>query len=132
MNIQKTVQEEEIIRAIAVGINTPDMSDNECERSLEELGRLIDTAGGELVATFIQNRDKFDAKTQFQKAIEDLNNEVFYKIESIWALYPNSEKKREEEIAEVLKYKERKMTKIYKELHPSNQGFWKKLLNKFC
>lgn len=78
------------------------------------------------------SEDKFDAKTQFQKAIEDLNNEVFYKIEAIWELYPNSEKKREEEIAEVLKYKERKMTKIYKELHPSNQGFWKKLLNKFC
>ncbi len=63
MNIHENIKEEEIIRAIAVGIHTPDMSDSECERSLEELGRLIDTAGGELVATFVQNRDKFDAKT---------------------------------------------------------------------
>lgn len=71
-------------------------------------------------------------KTPFEKAIEDLNNEVFYKIEAIWAMYPNSEQKRNEELEEVLKYKERKLTKIYKELHPSNQGFWRKLLNKFC
>lgn len=47
----------------AVGIITPDMSVDECERSLEELIRLIDTAGGETVVTLVQSRDRFDAKT---------------------------------------------------------------------
>jgi len=53
----------ELVPAAAVGIITPDMSDSDCERSLEELIRLIDTAGGETVITLVQSRDRFDAKT---------------------------------------------------------------------
>lgn len=53
----------DLVPAAAVGIITPDMSDSDCERSLEELIRLIDTAGGETVITLVQSRDRFDAKT---------------------------------------------------------------------
>ncbi|MBQ2826998.1 MAG: GTPase HflX [Clostridia bacterium] len=53
----------ELVPAAAVGIITPDMSDSDCERSLEELIRLIDTAGGKTVITLVQSRDRFDAKT---------------------------------------------------------------------
>ena len=76
--------------------------------------------------------DEYEPKTQFQKEIEKLNDEVFYKIEAIWELYPNSEEKRNEEIEDVLAYKERRLKQIYKKLHPNNNSFWKKLWNKFC
>ncbi len=75
--------------------------------------------------------NEYEPKTQFQKEIEKLNDEVFYKIESIWALYPNSEEKRNEELDKVMAYKERRMTQIYKQFHSSNEGFLKKILNKF-
>jgi GTP-binding protein HflX len=50
-------------RAVLVGVDAGDMRDGECEISLEELRRLLDTAGGEVVATMVQSRQTPDVRT---------------------------------------------------------------------
>ncbi len=50
-------------KAILVALCTDDMRQEETEKSLAELSRLLDTAGGETVAMMIQNKDKPDART---------------------------------------------------------------------
>lgn len=55
---------------------------NECERSLDELERLLNTAGGECFAKVIQVKDKFDPRTCIGKGkVEEIaelckNNEI--------------------------------------------------------
>ncbi len=49
-------------RAVLVSVATTDSAD-ECNRSLDELARLLETAGGEEVARIIQNRDTPDKAT---------------------------------------------------------------------
>ncbi len=49
--------------AILVGIAERSSEVDECERSLDELERLLDTAGGECYAKVIQVKDSFDPRT---------------------------------------------------------------------
>ncbi len=50
-------------RAVLVGVDSNEMKDGECEISLAELERLVDTAGGETVATLVQSRQNPDVRT---------------------------------------------------------------------
>ena len=51
------------IRAILVGICTDDRMADEIDRGLDELERLLDTAGGVCFAKMVQNKDKPDPRT---------------------------------------------------------------------
>ena len=55
--------EYEAIRAILVGICTDDRIADEIEKSLAELERLLETAGGECFCKVVQNKDKPDPRT---------------------------------------------------------------------
>ena len=59
------MSEKEIVKndAILVGIAERGNEVAECERSLDELERLLDTAGGNAVARVIQVKDSFDPRT---------------------------------------------------------------------
>lgn len=59
------MSEKEIVKndAILVGIAERGNEIAECERSLDELERLLDTAGGRAVARVIQVKDSFDPRT---------------------------------------------------------------------
>ena len=50
-------------KAVLVGICTDDQNGEELEKSLDELERLLDTAGGVCFAKVIQNKDKPDPRT---------------------------------------------------------------------
>jgi GTP-binding protein HflX len=50
-------------RVIIVGLRTDDMSEEESETGLSELGRLVDTAGGEVLDTIRQKRSRPDSQT---------------------------------------------------------------------
>lgn len=50
-------------RAVLVGVDSYGMAEGECEVSLAELRRLVDTAGGETVATLVQSRQAPDIRT---------------------------------------------------------------------
>ena len=50
-------------RAILVGVNTPDSSMEETEKSLGELERLLATAGGTCFAKVVQNKEHPDVRT---------------------------------------------------------------------
>ena len=50
-------------RAILVGLNTPDTSMEETEKSLGELERLLETAGGVCFAKVVQNKEHPDVRT---------------------------------------------------------------------
>ena len=50
-------------RAILVGLNTPDTSMDETEKSLGELERLLETAGGVCFAKVVQNKEHPDVRT---------------------------------------------------------------------
>ena len=55
----------EINRAILVGLNAPNLGreENATDESLEELAALLDTAGGECLATVLQNKSSPDPRT---------------------------------------------------------------------
>ncbi len=59
------MKESEIVKsqAIIVGIAERGSDLPECERSLDELERLLDTAGGEVFARVMQVKDSFDPRT---------------------------------------------------------------------
>lgn len=52
-------------KAILAAVNLPEMGEDECERSLDELESLLDTAGGEVFARVIQSKSHPDARTCF-------------------------------------------------------------------
>ena len=54
---------EHISRAVLVGIVTRETSPEEVEKELDELARLLDTAGGEEFARLVQNKDTPDPRT---------------------------------------------------------------------
>ena len=70
------------IRAILVGVVTRDDDADEVERGLDELSRLLDTAGGEVFARLVQNKSTPDPRTLIGKGkvreLADLcrNNEI--------------------------------------------------------
>lgn len=55
--------EEVKIKAALVGISGMGITEDECEKSLLELERLLDTSGGECVVKLTQAKDSFDART---------------------------------------------------------------------
>ena len=59
------MKDSEIVKssAIIVGIAERGSDVPECERSLDELERLLDTAGGEVFARILQIKDSFDPRT---------------------------------------------------------------------
>lgn len=54
---------EHISKAVLVGIVTRDTTAEEVEKELDELARLLDTAGGEEVARLVQNKETPDPRT---------------------------------------------------------------------
>ena len=66
-------------RAVLVGMCSRTSELDECERSLDELERLLDTAGGEALAKVIQVKESFDPRTCIGKG----------KVEEISALCKN-------------------------------------------
>ena len=52
-----------IERAAIVGVVTYDNPSDECEASLDELERLLDTAGGQTVIRMVQNKENPDVRT---------------------------------------------------------------------
>ena len=50
-------------KAVLVGIAGRTSEVEECERSLDELERLLDTAGGECFAKLLQVKESFDPRT---------------------------------------------------------------------
>ena len=78
MNPKSSVQ----CRAVLVGIEMDGANRTECERGLDELERLLDTAGGETVAKVIQSKNSPDPRTLIGsgkvKEIKELceNNEI--------------------------------------------------------
>ena len=66
-----TFNEKNEVRAVIVGIELPNRTDTEA--SIEELARLIDTAGGQCIAALVQNREAPDVRTCIGKGkIEEL------------------------------------------------------------
>ena len=61
--MEKIFEEEKITKAVLVSVRTARDDEHECEASLEELGRLLETAGGELCAEVVQVRESPDART---------------------------------------------------------------------
>jgi len=60
-------------RAILVGVQTPDVDDLAHAASLEELGRLVNTLGYEVVGTISQKRDEIEGATVLGKGrLEEL------------------------------------------------------------
>lgn len=57
------MQEHSMTKAILVSIAASTAEMAECKKSLDELSRLLDTAGGETFAIVIQTKEKFDPKT---------------------------------------------------------------------
>jgi len=62
LNMNKDSQDH-ISKAILVGIVTRDNSADEVEKELDELARLLDTAGGEEFARLVQNKETPDPRT---------------------------------------------------------------------
>ena len=61
--MEKLFDEKEITKAVLVSVRTAKDDEHDCEASLAELGRLLETAGGELIAEVVQARETPDAKT---------------------------------------------------------------------
>ena len=56
-------REAEPTLAILVGVVSKEATSSEVERSLDELSRLLDTAGGSVFARVVQNKQTFDPRT---------------------------------------------------------------------
>ena len=63
MQLNFSDAKEHISKAVLVGIVTRDTSADEVEKELDELARLLDTAGGEEFARLVQNKDTPDPRT---------------------------------------------------------------------
>ena len=61
--MEKLFDEKEITKAVLVSVRTNRDDEHDCEASLEELGRLLETAGGELCTEVGQVRESPDART---------------------------------------------------------------------
>ena len=62
---EQTINEQQVglSRAVLVGVSTKDVSPEEVERGLDELERLLDTAGGECFARVTQAKTTLDPRT---------------------------------------------------------------------
>ena len=67
--------QEHISKAVLVGIVTRENDAIEVEKELDELARLLDTAGGEEFARLVQNKDTPDPRTLIGKGkVEELSD----------------------------------------------------------
>ena len=57
------MEEKKITEAILVGVAKKGNDSGECEKSLAELERLLDTAGGTVFAKMIQSKESENPKT---------------------------------------------------------------------
>ena len=72
-------------RAVLVSVCTRDDTDESCMRSLDELERLLDTAGGVAAARITQNRETPDRATyvgtgKLEEIAEFINNDGEIKL----------------------------------------------------
>ena len=63
MKKENIFEKESEVLAILVSVLTPDKDEHENEVSLDELERLLDTAGGKLFAKVVQSRPSPDIKS---------------------------------------------------------------------
>lgn len=63
MVLMDTQNTNDFEKAVLVAVDTSDMKDGECEISLAELERLLDTAGGSVFAKVVQSLDHPNSKT---------------------------------------------------------------------
>ena len=83
-----TTTEQSVTRALLISIRTPDVSQQEVDESLSELGRLVNTLGFSVLAT----------KTQRQKSTKQLSVLGSGKLEELAALTGESEPSLQDEI----------------------------------
>ena len=59
------MKESDIVKSLAIIVGIAERGSDipECEKSLDELGRLLDTAGGEVFARVMQVKESFDPRT---------------------------------------------------------------------
>ena len=57
------MEENKLTQAVLVGVAKKGYDNGECEKSLEELERLLDTAGGESCARVVQSKNTPDPRT---------------------------------------------------------------------
>lgn len=57
------INEHVLEKAVLAAVDLPEMDEGECERSLDELESLLDTAGGEVFARVIQAKSSPDSRT---------------------------------------------------------------------
>ncbi|MBE6605705.1 MAG: GTPase HflX [Ruminococcaceae bacterium] len=57
------INEHILEKAVLAAVDLPEMDEGECERSLDELESLLDTAGGEVFARVIQAKSSPDSRT---------------------------------------------------------------------
>ena len=55
--MEKLFDEKEITKAVLVSVRTAKDDEHDCEASLAELGRLLETAGGELIAEVVRSEE---------------------------------------------------------------------------
>ncbi len=61
--LDKNQNAQNLARAVLVSVHLKSQSLDECERSLFELERLLETAGGVVIAKMIQSKDTFEKRT---------------------------------------------------------------------
>ncbi len=93
-------------KAILVGIAPTTRDVGETEKSLDELGRLLDTAGGEEFARMIQVKDSFDVRTcigtgKVKELRELAENNDIHLVVFDFDLSPSQIRNLEEELGDV-------------------------------
>ncbi|MDE6260520.1 MAG: GTPase HflX [Oscillospiraceae bacterium] len=81
----------EINRAVLVGLNAPSLSreENATDESLEELAALLDTAGGQCLATVLQNKSSPDPRTFIGEGKVEEVKELVQRLETDIVIFDN-------------------------------------------
>ncbi|MBD5099672.1 MAG: GTPase HflX [Clostridiales bacterium] len=81
----------EIDRAVLVGLNAPNLSreENATDESLDELAALLDTAGGECLATVLQNKSSPDPRTFIGEGKAEEVKELVQRLEADIVIFDN-------------------------------------------
>ena len=81
----------EINRAVLVGLNAPNLSreENADDESLDELAALLDTAGGECLATVLQNKSSPDPRTFIGEGKVEEVKELVQRLEADIVIFDN-------------------------------------------
>ncbi|MDE6281359.1 MAG: GTPase HflX, partial [Oscillospiraceae bacterium] len=81
----------EINRAVLVGLNAPNLSreENATDESLDELAALLDTAGGQCLATVLQNKSSPDPRTFIGEGKVEEVKELVQRLEADIVIFDN-------------------------------------------